>query len=168
MISYRDDVRPELARALELYRASTLAERRPVDDHARFAGMLENANLIITAWDGELLVGISRCITDFSWTTYLADFAVRVSHQRSGIGKELIRRTQAAATEAKLLLLAAPAAEKYYAHIGFQHFPQAWMLRVVDVCVEVRAIAENMASSIQSRFVIPAGNAGIQLPRMAR
>lgn len=129
VIDYRQDVRPDLEQALELYRASTLAERRPVDDRARFAAMLENANLIVTAWDGELLVGISRCVTDFSWTTYLADLAVRVSHQRSGIGKELIRRTQAAAPDAKLLLLAAPAAEKYYPHIGFEHFPQAWMLR---------------------------------------
>ena len=132
MISYRDDVRPEFDQAIELYRASTLAERRPVDDHTRFAAMLENANLIVTAWDGDLLIGISRCITDFSWTTYLSDLAVRVSHQRGGIGKELIRRTQAAAPEAKLLLLAAPAAEKYYPHIGFQHFPQAWMLRAEE------------------------------------
>jgi GNAT superfamily N-acetyltransferase len=132
MIAYRQDVRPALDQAIELYRASTLAERRPVDDRARFAAMLEHANLIITAWDGDLLVGISRCVTDFSWTTYLADLAVRVSHQRKGIGKELIRRTHAAAPEAKLLLLAAPAAEKYYPHIGFEHFPQTWMLRSAE------------------------------------
>jgi GNAT superfamily N-acetyltransferase len=129
VIDYRQEVRPMLDQAIELYRASTLAERRPVDDRVRFAAMLENSNLTITAWDGDLLVGISRCVTDFSWTTYLADLAVRVSHQRNGIGKELIRRTYAAAPEAKLLLLAAPAAEKYYPHIGFEHFPQAWMLR---------------------------------------
>jgi GNAT superfamily N-acetyltransferase len=132
MIGYRQDVRPGLDQAVELYCASTLAERRPVDDRARFAAMLEHANLIITAWDGDLLVGISRCVTDFSWTTYLADLAIRVSHQRKGIGKELIRRTLAAAPAAKLLLLAAPAAEKYYPHIGFEHFPQAWMLRTVE------------------------------------
>jgi len=100
--------------------------------------MLENANLIITAWHGDLLVGISRCVTDFSWTTYLADLAVRVSHQRRGIGKQLIRRTQAAAPQAKLLLLAAPAAEKYYPHIGFQHFPQAWMLRWANSALDRR------------------------------
>jgi predicted N-acetyltransferase YhbS len=91
--------------------------------------MLAHASLTITAWQGNLLVGISRCISDFAWTTYLADLAVRVSHQRRGIGKELIRRTQAAAAQAKLLLLAAPAAQAYYPHIGFSHFPQAWMLR---------------------------------------
>lgn len=128
-IDYRDDYRPALAEARDLYRASTLGERRPIDDDARFGAMLAHANLTITAWDEEQLVGISRCVTDFVWTTYLADLAVRVSHQRGGIGKELIRRTQAAAPRAKLLLLAAPAAERYYPRIGFRHFPQAWMLR---------------------------------------
>lgn len=132
MIEYRSDVIPELSAATELYRASTLGERRPIDDRERFARMLAHANLTITAWEGEQLVGISRCISDFAWTTYLADLAVRASHQRRGIGKELIRRTQAAAPQAKLLLLAAPAAEQYYPHIGFTHFQQAWMLRPED------------------------------------
>jgi len=129
MITYRDNARPEIDQALELYRASTLGERRPIEDRARFAAMLAHANLTITAWDGDTLVGISRCVTDFVWTTYLADLAVRVSHQRQGIGKELMRRTQAAAPQAKLLLLAAPAAEKYYPHVGFEHMPQAWWLK---------------------------------------
>lgn len=129
MILYRDDRRPGLDEARELYRASTLGERRPIDDDARFAAMLANANLIVTAWDGDALVGISRCITDFAWTTYLADLAVAASHQRRGIGRELMRRTQAAAPQAKLLLLAAPAAERYYPHVGFTRVPQAWLLR---------------------------------------
>jgi GNAT superfamily N-acetyltransferase len=132
VISYHDDVRPGLEQAIELYRVSTLGERRPIDDSARFAAMLVHANLIVTAWEADLLVGISRCVTDFGWTTYLADLAVRVSHQRCGIGRELIRRTQAAAPQAKLLLLAPQAAEKYYPHIGFQNFPQAWMLRAEE------------------------------------
>ena len=114
---------------IELYRASTLAERRPVEDRERMAAMLRNANLVITAWDGEALVGIARGITDFVYVTYLSDLAVRDSHQRSGIGKELMRRTQAAAPDAQIILLAAPAAEKYYAKAGFTHHPQAWVLK---------------------------------------
>jgi GNAT superfamily N-acetyltransferase len=129
VIAYRDDVKPALEQARELYRASTLAERRPVDDDARFAAMLANANLTVTAWDGTLLVGISRALTDFSYATYLSDLAVRVSHQRRGIGQELMRRTQSAAPQATLILLAAPAAERYYPHVGFTHHPQAWLLR---------------------------------------
>jgi predicted N-acetyltransferase YhbS len=85
---------------------------------------------VITAWDSKLLVGISRALTDFSYITYLSDLAVRVSHQKQGIGKELIRRTQiAGGPKTNLLLLAAPAAAEYYPHIGFAHMPQAWFLR---------------------------------------
>ena len=128
MIRYETGNDLDLDQVIELYRASTLGERRPVDDRERMAAMLRHANLVVTAWDGDRLVGISRALSDFSFVTYLSDLAVRASHQKSGIGKELIRRTQAAATQAKLLLLAAPAAEKYYPHIGFTHHPQAWML----------------------------------------
>ncbi|HEX8253838.1 MAG TPA: GNAT family N-acetyltransferase [Thermoanaerobaculia bacterium] len=132
MIEYKVTPDLDVDLAHELYVASTLGERRPVDDRERFAAMLRNANLTITAWDGELLVGISRSITDWVWTTYLADLAVRDTYQRQGIGKELMRRTQAAAPQAKVLLLAAPAAREYYGHVGFQHMPHAWWLLPED------------------------------------
>jgi GNAT superfamily N-acetyltransferase len=128
MIEYKLTPDLDVDLALELYVASTLGERRPVEDRERFAAMLQHADLIITAWDGDLLVGVSRSITDWVWTTYLADLAVRASHQRQGIGKELMRRTQEAAPQAKLLLLAAPAAANYYGHVGFSHMPSAWWL----------------------------------------
>jgi GNAT superfamily N-acetyltransferase len=134
VITYRMGNELDLDRTIELYRASTLGERRPVDDRERMAAMLQHANLVVTAWEGEVMVGISRALTDFSFVTYLSDLAVRVSHQRSGIGKELVRRTQAAAgPNAKLILLSAPAAEKYYPHVGFTHHPQCWMLSPGDV-----------------------------------
>jgi predicted N-acetyltransferase YhbS len=128
MISYRIGNDLDLDAVIDLYRASTLGERRPIDDRGRMDCMVRNANLVITAWDGDQLVGISRALTDFSYATYLSDLAVRVSHQRQGIGKELILRTQKASEPATIILLAAPAAEQYYPHIGFTHHPQAWRL----------------------------------------
>lgn len=128
MIDYRTGNDLDLDAVIEVYRASTLGERRPVDDRDRMAAMLANSNLVITAWEGELLVGISRSVTDFVWATYLADLAVRESHQRGGIGLELMRRTQAAAPGARIILLAAPAAETYYPHVGFTRHPQAYTL----------------------------------------
>ena len=128
-IQYRTGNDLDLDQVIELYEASTLGERRPIHDRPRFAAMLKNANLVITAWDLDLLVGISRSLTDFSHFTYLADLAVRVSHQKKGIGKELIRLTQiAGGPETTILLLAAPAAEKYYPRIGFNQARQAWVL----------------------------------------
>jgi ribosomal protein S18 acetylase RimI-like enzyme len=90
MISYRTGNILDLDAVIDLYRASNLGLRRPVEDRTRMQQMLGNANLVITAWDGDLLVGISRSLSDFSYVTYLSDLAVRESHQRQGIGKELI------------------------------------------------------------------------------
>ncbi|HLY10182.1 MAG TPA: GNAT family N-acetyltransferase [Planctomycetota bacterium] len=129
MIRYKTGNDLNLDALIELYHDSTLGERRPVGHRERMASMLRHANLVVTAWDGDLLVGVSRALSDFSFVTYLSDLAVRRSHQKQGIGKELIRRTQAlGGKDAKLLLLAAPAAEPYYPHIGFTRHPQAWIL----------------------------------------
>lgn len=133
MISYCTGNDLNLDVVIELYRASTLGERRPIADRERMGAMLRNANLVITAWESGTLVGISRALTDFAYVTYLSDLAVRVSHQRHGIGRELIRRTQTAAPAAQIVLLAAPAAESYYPHVGFARHPQAWVLRALSV-----------------------------------
>jgi len=130
MITYRIGNDLPLDQVIDLYVASTLGERRPVDDRERMAAMLRHANLVITAWDGELLVGIARSLTDHAYVTYLSDLAVRSTHQRQGIGQELIRRTvDAVDPKAYLTLLAAPKAVEYYPHIGFELHPSAWILR---------------------------------------
>jgi predicted N-acetyltransferase YhbS len=54
------------------------------------------------------------------YCSYLSDLAVDVSYQRQGIGVELIRRTKLLAPQAKLILLAAPAAIEYYPRIGMK------------------------------------------------
>jgi predicted N-acetyltransferase YhbS len=129
MIEYRLGNDLDVDAMIELYAASTLGERRPVDDRSRMAMMLKNANLVVTARDGDLLVGISRALSDFSYATYLSDLAVRASHQRLGIGKELVRRTQqAAGPQSRIILLSAPAATNYYPHIGFKSHSSAWLL----------------------------------------
>src|SRR6267154_3218152 len=129
-IHYRTGNDLDLDQVIELYQASTLGERRPIHDRPRFAAMLKNANLVITAWDLDLLVGISRSLTDFSHFTYLSDLAVRLSHQRRGIGKELVRLTKLeSGPKTAVILLSAPKAVDYYPHIGFTQHPSAWILR---------------------------------------
>jgi GNAT superfamily N-acetyltransferase len=132
-ITYKINTELNLDSALDLYVSSTLGERRPVDDRACMQKMLTEADLTITAWDGDLLVGISRSLTDWCYCAYLADLAVRDTHQRQGIGKELIRRTQAElGKKAHIVLLAAPKAVDYYGHIGMEHHASAWILRATN------------------------------------
>ena len=118
---------------IDVLQRSTLAERRPVDDRERIELMLRNADVIVTARSGKLLVGVSRAITDFSFCTYLSDLAVDVEFQKLGIGRELIVRTHEAAGRAtRLVLLAAPKARSYYPHIGMQPHDSCWMLNLFE------------------------------------
>ena len=129
MITYRVGNALDLDEVIACYKACSLGPRRPVDDRERMRAMLANANLVVTAWDGGLLAGIARSLTDFAYATYLSDLAVRESHQHRGIGKELIRRTQReGGPQTTVILLSAPAAVDYYPHIGFSKHPSAWTL----------------------------------------
>jgi predicted N-acetyltransferase YhbS len=120
----------DLDQVIDLYNASTLGERRPVENRRIMSDMLTHANLVVTAWDGALLIGIARTLTDFSYVGYLADLAVRASHQKQGIGIELIERTrQKMGPRSMLVLLAAPKAVEYYPNIGFTKHESAWILR---------------------------------------
>ncbi len=128
-VTYKTDPRLQPAEFIALLRQTSLGERRPLDDVPRIDRMLAEADLIITARVDGALVGVSRAITDYSYCTYLADLAVDQAFQGHGIGRELIRRTHAAAgLQTMLILLAAPAAESYYPHIGMTQHHSCWYL----------------------------------------
>jgi predicted N-acetyltransferase YhbS len=108
---------------------STLAERRPVSEPDRIRKMLDEADILVTARVGGLLVGISRAISDFSYCTYLSDLAVDTAYQGRGIGRELIRRThEVAGLDTTLILLAAPRARTYYPHVGMEPHDSCWII----------------------------------------
>lgn len=70
-----------------LLKASTLGERRPIDDWECMEGMISNSNLVVSAWHNDQL-----------------------------------------GPKCKLILIAAPSANQYYEHIGFNHNPRCWVL----------------------------------------
>jgi predicted N-acetyltransferase YhbS len=108
---------------------STLAERRPVSAPNTIRAMLTKADVIVTAREGGLLVGVSRALTDFAFCTYLSDLAVDETFQRRGIGRELIRGThEAAGLHTTLILLSAPKAQTYYPHIGMVKHESCWII----------------------------------------
>lgn len=126
-------IEPELSadEFIDVLRRSTLAERRPVDDRERIAGMLEHADVVATARTADgLLIGVSRAISDYHYCTYLSDLAVDAAFQKRGIGRELILRTHAAGGfHTSLILIAAPKARSYYGHIGMQPHDSCWIVR---------------------------------------
>jgi ribosomal protein S18 acetylase RimI-like enzyme len=127
-IQYRIDHTPSTSEIIDLYISSGL--NRPTHDSDRIAAMYRNSNLILTAWDGPLLVGVSRSLTDFQYCCYLSDLAVRKEYQQQGIGRELVRLTKEnIGPRCMLLLLAAPAAMEYYPKIGMDKCDNAFLIK---------------------------------------
>ncbi len=128
-VEYRINAPISADEFIELLRASTLGERRPIDDRACMEGMVANSNLMVSAWAGDSLVGIARSMTDFHYACYLSDLAVHRDYQKRGIGRRLQALTQSElGPRCKLILIAAPAANAYYEHIGYEHNPRCWLL----------------------------------------
>jgi predicted N-acetyltransferase YhbS len=94
--------------------------------------MLDNSDIVATCWSKNLLIGIARSITDFSYGCYLSDLAVDVDFQKQGIGSQLISLNQSIlGPHCKIILLSAPAAVDYYRHIGFEPHSSAWIHREI-------------------------------------
>ena len=128
-IEYRINAPISTDQFIELLRDSALGERRPIEDRNCMEGMVKNSNLMVTAWNDEALVGIARSMTDFHYACYLSDLAVHKQHQKKGIGKKLQSLTQEQlGPGCKLILVAAPAANSYYEHIGFTNNHRCWVL----------------------------------------
>ena len=78
-------------------------------------------------------MGLARTLTDFLYVGYLSDLAVALSHQRLGIGTQLIAKTrEQMGPRSMLVLLAAPKAVDYYPRVGFKRHDSAWLLRAGD------------------------------------
>ena len=127
-ITYQVNPRISVHDLIDILHKSTLGLRRPLADLEAMESMLAHANYYIGAYENENLVGLARAMTDFVFTTYLADLAVDEKYQHQGIGKELIRLLKINIPKAKLILLAAPAAEAYYPKIGMQNHPHCYFI----------------------------------------
>jgi GNAT superfamily N-acetyltransferase len=119
LISYRLHGSLPTEAVVDLYRDSGL--NRPIDDHQRIAAMYANSNVVVSAWDEELLVGVARSLSDLVYCCYLSDLAVLKAYQGRGIGRELVARTKAYVGDGcMILLLSAAGAMSYYPLIGME------------------------------------------------
>lgn len=127
-IEYRHNISLAAADVAAVFDNSGI--RRPTKDLARIERMFANANLVISAWDQNKLVGVCRALTDFSYCCYLSDLAVDKAYQKHGIGSELITRVQEAiGDEVALILLSSPEAMGYYPKLGFEKVENGFIFK---------------------------------------
>ena len=51
---------------------------------------IRNSTYIVTAWSGDTLVGLARCLSDDVAICYLQDILIHPEYQRLGIGRKLL------------------------------------------------------------------------------
>ena len=127
-IAYRHNLPLDPSEVARVFDASGIT--RPTADLPRIARMFAAPSLVISAWHGDRLVGVSRSLTDHAYCCYLSDLAVDKAYQGQGIGQALIARTRAViGDEVSLILLAAPGAMSYYPAVGFEQANNAFVIR---------------------------------------
>lgn len=111
------------------------------DDREITSEMLANFNkpflhstMVVSAWDGDRLVGCVRVLSDGMFRSVLYDLAVLPAYQRRGIGTELVRRCRGAFPDSQWLV-GTEGAEAFYKKLGFTpapdtflHIPCKWFL----------------------------------------
>ena len=127
VITYKVNTRIEPHQLADVFKSSGI--RRPYDDLNRMKKMLDNANLLVTAWDGEKLIGVARALTDYSYSCYLSDLAVDKDYQDNGIGQDLVNEIQKhIGDESNLVLIASPEVMEYYPKLGFEKAENAFII----------------------------------------
>jgi N-acetylglutamate synthase-like GNAT family acetyltransferase len=96
------------------------------DEVARLDGrlteLLHHSTFVVSAWDGAMLVGAARVVSDRVAVSLVQNVGVHPAYQHHGIGGELLRRCLARFGHTELVvLLDKPADAGFYAHFGFRH-----------------------------------------------
>jgi len=99
------------------------------DDINRLKAMVENSQIIVTAWDGETMVGFARCTTDYVFNGQINNVVVDSKYRRKGIGKVLINTILDSSKQVTYMLRGSIRNEKFYRSLGFEDGPISLIYR---------------------------------------
>jgi len=111
---------PSLAR---LFRA--VGWYRKANDVPRLDRMLEGTTQMVSAWDGDRMVGFARAISDQAYNGYISSVAVHPRWQGKLLGERLIEALMEQNDEIKFVLTAVPGIHGFYEKLGFALDPEA-------------------------------------------
>lgn len=82
----------------------------------------------ITAWDGDVLVGCVRILTDGAFFGTITEILVLPHYQKRGIGKKLMRLVEVN-TPTRLFFGAQPQAIGFYERLGYDKSLQSFVIK---------------------------------------
>jgi N-acetylglutamate synthase-like GNAT family acetyltransferase len=122
VIKYEEAV-PDMEQLYRLYENDGWNDFLKLPKETLYKAM-EQSWLVISAYDGERLIGTGRIISDGIINAYLCGVIVEPAYRSKGIGKEMVGRLAKRCTQAHLHLQLLAEEEKapYYEQLGFGVF----------------------------------------------
>ena len=77
------------AKLVRLYQQAPWAKGRTIENARE---MLRHTDVAVTAWDGDLLIGFGRVLTDYVYRATIWDVIVDKGYQSQGIGADIVQR----------------------------------------------------------------------------
>lgn len=90
-------------------------------DINRLHSMVENSQIVVTAWDDEIMIGFARCTTDYVFNGQLNNVVVDESYRGKGVGKALINNILDLNKEVTFVLRGDIENEGFYKNLGFEN-----------------------------------------------
>lgn len=103
MIEYKKFSSELIDEVYEIYEANKWENY--LNDKERLSGAFERSVYILGAFENDRLVGFVRCVGDSEYILYVQDLIVKPSHQRKGIGRELIGKVSEAYPDVRQFVL---------------------------------------------------------------
>ena len=117
-ITYGDATRVDAAELQSLF-ASVQWDSANYPD--KLFQAIRNSHHVITAWDGERLVGLMNALSDGAMTAYFHYLLVRPEYHGKGIGRSLVKQMlDHYADYARKILIAYEPEAAFYQHCGFE------------------------------------------------
>ena len=77
------------AKLVRLYQQAPWSKGRTLEDARE---MLRHTDVVVTAWDGDVLIGFGRVLTDYVYRASIWDVIVDKAYQKQGIGTDIVQR----------------------------------------------------------------------------
>lgn len=99
------------------------------DDIDRLKTMVENSQIVVTAWDEETMVGFARCTTNYLFNGQINNVVVDSKYGRKGIGKVLIDTIVDSSKQVTYMLRGSIRNENFYRSLGFEDGPISFIYK---------------------------------------
>jgi GNAT superfamily N-acetyltransferase len=128
-IVYRDDHEVDLDQLTVLF--NSVGWERRTADRERLAQLVRGSMFVVSAWEGDRLVGFARAISDGATNAYISTVAVLPEYQKRDIGREIIQRLLTGRDHLQFVLHANERAHPFYLHldVGFEPFDSVLVRR---------------------------------------